>query len=81
MKVTVTQDRIVVDRQVIEQLLAREGKWRALVLDLRRRQLAERDLLTQALHELASKTGAKDRVYFARRWLRDHREQEERLWH
>lgn len=76
MNVYATETRVVMDRSLFETILERELKLRSLVLGLRKRQLAEHDLLMVALHELASGAGVKDHAYFARRWLREHREQE-----
>jgi len=44
-----------------------------LVTAMRLQQLETRELLDTALIELAAAKGAKDRTYFARRWLRERR--------
>lgn len=64
---------MVLSKSSLQALIERQAKLRELVEALRRDRELSYDLLTVALHELASEQGVRDRQAFARHWIASKR--------
>jgi hypothetical protein len=71
-----TKTKVILDRGLFEELIARKSRTERLAVELRRRLEEEHELLLLALHELARERGRSDHAHFVRRWLRERRSQE-----
>jgi len=71
-----TKTKVILDRGLFEELIARNARTEGLAVELRRRLEEQNDLLLLALHELAHERGRHDHAHFVRRWLREKRRPE-----